>query len=60
MPQGLIHFGEGAVLPDPFIIKNTGQVAVDELDNLIKIMKDRGLGFAMIKDMTTFEIGKNE
>jgi peptidoglycan-N-acetylglucosamine deacetylase len=35
MPSGLIHFGEGAVLPDPFIVKNTGQVALRELGRLV-------------------------
>ena len=45
MPQGLIHFGEGAVLPDPFIIKNCGKVAVRELDKLISLLKKRGAEF---------------
>ena len=51
MPEGLIHFGEGAVLPDPFIIKNCGRVAVKELDNLITLLKERGAEFTMAKDM---------
>ncbi len=60
MPEGLIHFGEGAVLVDPFIIKNSGQVAVNELDKFIKIMKDRRAKFAMVKDITNFEFGKTK
>ena len=60
MPEGLIHFGEGAVLPDPFIIKNSGQVAVNELDDLIAMMKDRKAEFAMVKDITDCGIRKNE
>lgn len=45
MPAGLIHSGEGAVLPDPFIIKNCGDYAASELDKLIKMMKDSGIEF---------------
>jgi len=51
MPEGPIHFGEGAVMPDPFIVKNCGEYAVRELDSLIEMMKDRGAKFAMAKDM---------
>ena len=29
------HFGEGTVIPDPFIIKNCGQKALEELERLI-------------------------
>jgi peptidoglycan-N-acetylglucosamine deacetylase len=42
MPEGLIHFGEGAVRPDPFIVKNCGEVALRELDALILGLKKRG------------------
>ena len=45
MPQGLIHYGEGAVLPDPFITKNCGKVALLELERLIKTLKERGAVF---------------
>lgn len=45
MPQGIIHFGEGSVLPDPFIVKNCGDVAIRELDKLITLFKDRGAEF---------------
>ena len=45
MPQGLIHFGEGAVRPDPFIVKNCGKVAVKELDRLVVRLKERGADF---------------
>ncbi len=51
MPAGLIHYGEGAVLPDPFIIKNCGAVAVQELDTLITLLKQRGAVFAQARDM---------
>lgn len=51
MPQGPIHFGEGAVIPDPFIVKNCGQPAVEELDRLIVMLKERGASFAQAKDI---------
>ncbi len=45
MPEGLIHFGEGAVLPDPFIVKNCGDVACQEFDKLLTGLKQRGGDF---------------
>ena len=41
MPKGLIHYGEGAVLPDSFIIQNCGVVALKELEKLICILKEK-------------------
>ncbi|MDD3926434.1 MAG: polysaccharide deacetylase family protein [bacterium] len=46
MPQGIIHYGEGAVLPDPFIVKNCGEPAVKELDSLMGMLAERGAAFA--------------
>lgn len=51
MPQGAIHFGEGAVLPDPFIVKNCGEVALRELDKLLAMFKDRGATFSTARNM---------
>jgi peptidoglycan/xylan/chitin deacetylase (PgdA/CDA1 family) len=45
MREGLIHYGEGAVLPDPFIIKNCGDYAVEQLGVLIELLKARGARF---------------
>jgi len=45
MPEGLLHYGEGAVLPDPFIIKNCGDYAIEQLDVLIEKMKESGSEF---------------
>jgi hypothetical protein len=42
MPQGLIHFGEGAVLPDAFITKNTGAYAMEQLDRLLDMFDNLG------------------
>jgi peptidoglycan-N-acetylglucosamine deacetylase len=51
MPQGLIHFGEGAVLPDPFIVKNCGPYALAQLDSLISLLKNRGADFRRARDI---------
>ena len=53
MPSGPIHFGEGAVLPDPFIIKNCGAVALQELDKLIVMLKQRGCVFAQARNLAS-------
>ena len=45
MPQGIIHYGEGAVLPDKFIVKNCGAVAVRELGILMDELKKMGARF---------------
>ena len=51
MPSGLIHSGEGAVLPDPFIIKNCGKYAAQEFDRLIQMLKDAGSSFYRACDL---------
>ena len=45
MPEGLLHYGEGAVLPDPFIVKNCGPYATEQLDRLISMLKAEGAEF---------------
>lgn len=45
MPQGSIDFGECSVTPLPFIIKNCGQVAVDQFDRLCKMLLEKGARF---------------
>jgi peptidoglycan-N-acetylglucosamine deacetylase len=45
MPRGLIKYCDGAVMPDPYIIKNCGVPAVKELDKLIAMLKERGANF---------------
>lgn len=52
MPKGQIHFGEGSVRPDPFIVKNCGKVAVNELDKLITQLKKRQADFCCCRDLT--------
>lgn len=51
MPEGLIHYGEGAVLPDPFIIRNCGEYAVEQLSILTKELLERGAVFSQAKDI---------
>ena len=41
MPQGLIRYGEGAVLPDKFIVRNCGAPALRELSRLIDALRSR-------------------
>lgn len=45
MPQGPIHYGEGAVIPDPFIVKNCGDYALQQLDQLITTLHDMDAKF---------------
>ena len=45
MPQGEIRSSEGAVRPDPFITKNCGDYAVEQLDLLILGLRERGAEF---------------
>ena len=45
MPKGLIHYGEGAVLPDSYITKNTGHYAVEQFELLIKKLQSIGAEF---------------
>lgn len=51
MPQGIITYGEGSVIPDPFIVKNTGAVALRELRKLIGMFKDRNAEFLTVSQM---------
>jgi hypothetical protein len=45
MPQGPLHYGEATVTPDPFIVKNCGPYAVEQLDLLIRELQARGVRF---------------
>jgi hypothetical protein len=45
MPQGEIHYGEGAVRPDAFIVKNCGPYAAQQLDVVIGNLLTRGAEF---------------
>lgn len=45
MPEGEIAWGEGFVRPDPFIVKNCGPYAAEQLDRLIGTLRERGAEF---------------
>lgn len=45
MPEGEIRSSEGYVRPDPFITKNCGAYAVQQLDLLIRKLLERGAEF---------------
>jgi len=45
MREGLIHFGEGAVYPDPFVVKNCGEYALEQFDQLLTGLAERGAQF---------------
>ena len=51
MPEGLLHYGEGAVLPDPFIVKNCGPYAVEQFDLLLKLLKESGVVFRTAREL---------
>jgi hypothetical protein len=51
MPEGLIYSGEGAVLPDPFIIKNCGEYAAEQFDLMIGMLKELGAEFYQAKEI---------
>ena len=51
MPQGPIHYGEAAVIPDPFIVKNCGQYALEQLDVFIREMKSSGARFTTCEEL---------
>jgi hypothetical protein len=53
MPRGLIHYGEGSVLPDPFIVKNCGPVALVELNRFIVMLKERGASFVTARALAS-------
>ena len=45
MPEELISYGEGSVLPAPFIVKNCGPYALEQLDLLLAGLRERGASF---------------
>ena len=51
MPSGILHYGEGAVLPDQFILKNCGDYAKEQLMVLIDLLKERGAEFLQARQV---------
>ena len=50
MPEGLISYGEGSVLPDQFLIKNCGDYALEQFQELIRLLKGIGSSFCTARD----------
>ena len=51
MPQGTLDFGESSVKPLPFIVKNCGPKAVQQLDRVCAMLKERGGRFVTAKQL---------
>ena len=51
MPKGLLHYGEGAVLPDEFIVRNCGPYAEEQLDLWIGMLKAEGAEFRQAQNV---------
>ncbi len=51
MPKGSIDFGECSVKPLPFIVKNCGNVALEQFNNLCEMLRDRGGRFITAKEL---------
>ena len=49
MPQGMLTFGESSVKPLPFLVKNCGPRATQEIDRLCVMLKQRGGRFITAK-----------
>lgn len=45
MPEGPIHYGEGAVLPDEFLVKNCGDYALEQFDRFLTAIKEMDARF---------------
>ena len=45
MPEGVIHFGEGGVLPDPFLTKGCGKHCLNQVELLIDWLKSKEAAF---------------
>lgn len=43
--EGEYHFGEGTVIPDPFLVKNCGDYALEQFGVLVDRLQERGARF---------------
>ncbi len=51
MPRGPIHYGEGSVIPDDFLVKNCGGYALKEFSKMIDYLKSQGAVFITAKTL---------
>jgi peptidoglycan/xylan/chitin deacetylase (PgdA/CDA1 family) len=52
MPQGAIDFGESSVTPLPFITKNCGPKALQQLDRVCTLLRERGGRFLTARELS--------
>jgi peptidoglycan/xylan/chitin deacetylase (PgdA/CDA1 family) len=50
MPTEPIHYGEAIVIPDPFIVRNCGPYAAEQLDLLVGKLLARGTRFVQARE----------
>jgi hypothetical protein len=50
MPAEPIHYGEATVIPDPFLVRNCGPYAVEQLDALVEALLVRGTRFVQARE----------
>jgi peptidoglycan/xylan/chitin deacetylase (PgdA/CDA1 family) len=48
MPKSF-HYGEGTVVPDPFLVENCGEYALEQLEALINALAERSTDFCMAR-----------
>lgn len=51
MPQGPIHYGEGSVVPDPFLVHNCGDFALAQFDRVLQALQALGVTFLTAADL---------
>lgn len=51
LPHGAIHYGEGAVIPDQFMVENCGEYALEQLGLSIDALRARGATFTTCREL---------
>ncbi|RKX32237.1 MAG: hypothetical protein DRP71_12325 [Verrucomicrobia bacterium] len=51
MPEGLLHYGEGAVMPDQFLVKNCGEYGAEQFDRLLEKLTAMGTDFCQAGEL---------
>lgn len=51
MPKGAIHYGEGTVIPDQFMVEGCGDYALEQLGVLIDVLQARGAEFVTCRGL---------
>ena len=53
MPQGAIHYGEGSVVPDPFLVQGCGDYCLEQVGLLIDRLAAMGVRFLTAEQCAT-------